>query len=61
MGESTPDMAAPFEIYENITGISLVCGKNVDRDLGHFAQILAQGYQAKYPQAKFRNADWSEL
>jgi hypothetical protein len=41
MGESTPDMAAPFEIYENITGISLVCGKNVDRDLGHFAQILA--------------------
>ena len=48
MGESTPDMAAPFEIYENITGISLDCGKNVDRDLGHFAQIYTQANKAKY-------------
>lgn len=25
-GNSTADMNAPFEIFENVTGISLVCG-----------------------------------
>jgi len=33
-GISTADMNAPFEIFENITSLTLVCGPAVDQDLG---------------------------
>jgi len=45
-------MNAPFEILEEVTGISVICGSALPPQLARFVQILVKSYEARYPNAK---------
>jgi hypothetical protein len=48
-------MNAPFEILEEVTGVSVVFGSSISPQLAKFAQVLVKSYQARYPNSKLLN------